>query len=71
MAFRSVPAQAPLGSVSVVHAVLSNRDLMGQPWPGAVACDVWESLGLTTTQRRALLMPGVGFCSMVYSSWGE
>lgn len=52
VAFRSVPAQVPLGSVSVVHVVLSNRDLMGQPRPVAIAYDVWESLGLTNNSKE-------------------
>lgn len=68
---RSVPAQVPLGSVSVVHDVLSNRDLMGQPRPVAIVYNVWGVSWAYKQLKRGLLMPGAGFCYMVYSSLGE
>ena len=48
-AFRKVPAQGSLGSVSEVHGVFSNRDVpsisRGQPSTTAIVCMFLESLG--------------------------
>ena len=66
-AFSSVLAQGPLGPVSEVHGVFSNRDLppisegRGQPVATAIDCNV---LGVSLTNpgqqlKRRFLMPGV------------
>lgn len=69
---RSVPAQVPLGSVSVVHDVLSNRDLMGQPRPVAVVYNVWGgSLGLTNNSKEDFSCLVLVFVIWSILLWGK
>lgn len=64
-AFRSVPAQGPLGPVSEAHGVFSNsnRPSTSRRHPRARAIAVMFGILLDNLDqqfRRGLLMPGVG-----------